>query len=464
MRRLMGMGLMLMFFTACGGSGPAALLQSQGPALQISVERPGVTITQAGQTLQLDPGSATPLYVGDSMQVDAGAAASLRAGNNSELELFRGAKLTVLDLENGEIGEVWHVSQSQGSGRYQLPAGMTGSVDANYVTISTQGGHFALIQEAQSPLEWVINLSSAIPLSLQTDAGVNGLEPGTARWVSPLDGVGPVLSVEPTVVESWIAAPDSGLTPPSIGQILLPAADQILTPEALPELPALGETLSLDGIDLTLMGEPEGPDPVYRFFDCNQDGSLDLRMLNGVVRLDLRRLPAWVSAVDVTLTNQGMVDGAWDAESLTAINPALLILPDSFTVAQRDAYAMLSLHPMGEIYHFVEIRQDNGCLLGISLTPPSANPQPQRPRAAILEPLCTITIARGLNLRTGPGTEFTPPLRTLPSNTQILALGRNFNASWLLVQEIDGGERGWINAYPGQISCTVALEDLRVAQ
>ncbi len=80
-------------------------------------------------------------------------------------------------------------------------------------------------------------------------------------------------------------------------------------------------------------------------------------------------------------------------------------------------------------------------------------------------PGCTVT-ANALNLRSGPGTVYAPPLVALPTGTALVPLA--FSPSgfpdgqWLQVLVQSSGQIGWVSAGPQFVACTVALTALPV--
>ena len=73
------------------------------------------------------------------------------------------------------------------------------------------------------------------------------------------------------------------------------------------------------------------------------------------------------------------------------------------------------------------------------------------------------TVLQDLNLRSGPGTAYRPPIRALPANTIVTPLGFAPQGipggSWAYVQT-GNQEKGWVSAGPQFISCNVELASL----
>ena len=77
-------------------------------------------------------------------------------------------------------------------------------------------------------------------------------------------------------------------------------------------------------------------------------------------------------------------------------------------------------------------------------------------------PSCTVL--QDLNLRLGPGTAYRPPIRALPANSVVTALGFAPQGipggSWAYVEDPATQDRGWVSAGSQYISCNVELSTL----
>ncbi len=70
--------------------------------------------------------------------------------------------------------------------------------------------------------------------------------------------------------------------------------------------------------------------------------------------------------------------------------------------------------------------------------------------------------ADGLNLRSGPGTAYDPPLEALPKNTLSIPLARNGDSTWVRVQMVETGRVGWLNADAKYLTCNLDISTLPV--
>ncbi len=93
--------------------------------------------------------------------------------------------------------------------------------------------------------------------------------------------------------------------------------------------------------------------------------------------------------------------------------------------------------------------------------PLTATVAPPRPVGATATPLaqCVVRADPTLNLRAGPGTNFSV-IGVLRVNTQLRPLTRNLDASWIEVQPLPTGQRGWVAAGAAFITCTFDLTTL----
>lgn len=77
-------------------------------------------------------------------------------------------------------------------------------------------------------------------------------------------------------------------------------------------------------------------------------------------------------------------------------------------------------------------------------------------------PACTIL--QDLNLRTGPGTAYNPPIRALPAQTVLIPTGFNPvgvpGGPWVQVTEATSNQTGWVSAGEQYVSCNIDLTTL----
>ena len=97
---------------------------------------------------------------------------------------------------------------------------------------------------------------------------------------------------------------------------------------------------------------------------------------------------------------------------------------------------------------------------GVAAAPTRA-PSTAAPGAGASAPVCVVRANPNLNVRSGPGTVF-PPLSAVRFNSQLRPLARNLDATWVEVQTLPTGVRGWVAADAQFISCTIDLTTLPV--
>jgi hypothetical protein len=78
------------------------------------------------------------------------------------------------------------------------------------------------------------------------------------------------------------------------------------------------------------------------------------------------------------------------------------------------------------------------------------------------EPTCEIASSY-LNLRAGPGIDYSPPLHTFPRATRFWPTSRNEDGSWIEVIMTGALERGWLRASGNFIDCTIDINTLPVS-
>ncbi len=66
----------------------------------------------------------------------------------------------------------------------------------------------------------------------------------------------------------------------------------------------------------------------------------------------------------------------------------------------------------------------------------------------------------GLNLRSGPGTNYTPPISNLTLNSTVRMVARNADSNWLQIETIPPGKTGWVAAAAQFVDCTAPVTSL----
>ncbi len=140
--------------------------------------------------------------------------------------------------------------------------------------------------------------------------------------------------------------------------------------------------------------------------------------------------------------------------------------------------APLSTTGTYELFVAGQRRSDRGpftltlSLATTSTLAPSATagtPSPTRTPVVVASPTPTsapscIILANPLNLRAGPGTNFSPPIGTMRLNSTVVPLARNQDASWIEVETSPARLRGWISADAQFVRCTVEPASLPLGE
>jgi hypothetical protein len=86
-----------------------------------------------------------------------------------------------------------------------------------------------------------------------------------------------------------------------------------------------------------------------------------------------------------------------------------------------------------------------------------------QPTEAPTSPQCTVA-TNGLKLRSGPGTVYEPPLKSLSQGTLLKPLTRISDNTWIEAQVQDTNEVGWVGADAQFISCNIDISGLSLGQ
>lgn len=103
---------------------------------------------------------------------------------------------------------------------------------------------------------------------------------------------------------------------------------------------------------------------------------------------------------------------------------------------------------------------------GTLATSPTAAASPTATPTATPTPLgmaCTVTAER-LNLRSGPGLEFAPPIGVLPRDTELRAVARDPTGAWIQVQVAETGDAGWTSAVSPFVACSASIAALPLGE
>jgi len=382
---LWGVGLWTL--TACtpnnvalGPNGLNGDAEATRPA-QIEVAREGVFTGQSDEPLPV--AQQVPLEAGQNVSVDDEGRAILHFADLLTVELLQGA---AVELQQLVLEGPANVAVQQNGGT--LIADLTLQPDTEqrltvqtaFATVTAAGGaRFAVVREANSPLEWIVGLQAGQD-ELQVSSGglTQPVVGGQARWVAPDDEPGPPIALT-RGIEAWLSGIRNNAAQPELGEVLLPPANILADTGTLSTLPTPGQPVDFGqgqgSIRLTLDAEGIFGSPGYALEDCNGDDVQDVAIQNGIVMMDFRQLLARVQALDVTVFNRDEPGNGL----LEVLNPAKAVVGRQQVQVGSGALQTLSLRSR-QPYHYARLLVSDACFLGVSLTPPDATGEPGQSR------------------------------------------------------------------------------------
>jgi hypothetical protein len=387
LRRGILLAILLLIFSACvPNNAPLGPEQFDAPAVNLTsrleVVREGVFVMQGDSRQSLSAAEpAAPLESEQGLAVDDNGRAILRFGDRLSLELLNGAELPQIQQSADDQSETVSVAQNGGTLVADLTlspeteSGLT--VQTAFGTVSGTNARFAVVREANSPLEWVLALE--VPdngaLTVTTGGETLPVAGGQARWFSSQGGPSQSVVIEQNA-QIWLENARNGIEQGEIGAALLPPASLSADAGQFNAAPAPGRTVEF-GRDIhgavQLTTDPVGifGRPAYTLEDCNSDGRPDLSIREGLVELDFSQLLARVEALHLNLLNRAEPgDGllqTFDPAGAPAAQQQL-----TATAGQPETLSLRSDQPILS----AKLTLADACLLGLSLTPPGQSPAP----------------------------------------------------------------------------------------
>jgi hypothetical protein len=478
-----GLAYILLGLNACGVT-PSHTSTPERSSMSDTVEaesnRNDVFVVRAGRRETLPSPRQTLLNTGDGVDVNAQGRAILRFADLLTVELLRNGGLVLQELSADEQSAIITVLQNGGTLINDFNPGeeitRRFTIQTEFAVITATGTRFMVVREANAPLEWVIGLDVAEgDLKVSAGGETKPITTGIARWVAPIGPPSAGIPANMANVQSWIEGVRAGEPRREIGEVVWDPADILANTQSVTELPDPGQPFELEGV--VLMLDPQGlfGNPVYSLADCNGDRISDIAIQAGKLQMDFRPVPRRVRALDVTVVNRDRPGSG----SLRALDPGRTEISSQFLRVGPGQGEVLSLRS-DRPYHFAELLLNDGCFLGFSLTPPTLTGENGPPRPAVegLEtgdliptstatpstqiPLCTVvyTGRGGVNLRSGPGTFYEPPLEVLPKDTELIPLARSPDGQWIQVQVRSSRAQGWISANSRFVQCNVPIGEL----
>ncbi len=389
MRRQLGLVALLavtIIVTACQSSTPPSPPESA--TLEAEAMSDGVFLRRDGQRTALIPEEPVALNVGEGVTVEENGRVAVHFSDLLTTELLPTGELSLAELAAGDEATTITLRQNGGIllGNFNADGQRDRelTIQTEFASVTTRHASFLLVREPTTSLEWVVNLGQAEDTLQVTAAGQTRPVAGDeARWIVPDDAPGEILKIEPKRLQAWYNSTKNGKAELTLSEVLLAPANMIATTAALPALPRLGQPFELTrsaqgAVKLTLDATGLFGNPTYALEDCNTDGAADIALHSGKVRFDFRPLLARALALDVTVVNrteagQGALWGA-DAAGTELDRRLVEVAP-----GQSETLSLRSDQP----FHTAELALSNGCLIGFSLTPPSAAGAPTEPRVAV---------------------------------------------------------------------------------
>ncbi len=384
---VLGVCLLIILVACQAGNGPGPSEPGSEPAIEAEANREGVSIVRDEQREVLPVEEQISLKVGESVMVDEGGRAVLNFSDLLTAELFQAGEIVLQEFSVDEQSATITVWQNGGTLLLDFNPDQKQdrrlTIQTDFATITTTGARFVVVQEIDSPLEWIVNLGSAKDeVQVTTAAETQLILGGAARWVAPDNISGQGISVDAKRLQAWLDGTRSGTFQLALGEVLFSPANMILDTDSLPALPKLGQPFELErtgqgAVKLTL--DPIGlfGNPTYALEDCNGDGRRDIAIQRGKIQFDFRSLLARVLALDVTVLNRDQPDYG----ALSALDPAGEEIDRDLLAVGAGESQTLSLRS-DQPYHYAELVMSNGCFMGFSLTPPGSSGEPSQPRAA----------------------------------------------------------------------------------
>lgn len=103
----------------------------------------------------------------------------------------------------------------------------------------------------------------------------------------------------------------------------------------------------------------------------------------------------------------------------------------------------------------------------LALTEPPIPTDPERTTSPIpvsAPPPDAVVVAPALNLRSGPGVEYDPPIASLRNDDKLDIIGRISSNRWIQVIPFDRSISGWVSAWPEYVQVNVDLTSIPVVE
>ncbi len=486
-KRVFVLFLALLMALSLAGCGREPTPDPKQTFVQANAGRSNVSVLSGGGSQPLLPAQSVQLLPGDGVDVDATGQALLRFSDFLTVEVLRDGELVVKELDLSDQSALAVFGASGGALVNDMAPGSAEvkrrvTIETEFALITATGTKFMVAKEANSPLEWIFGLDAGpddLYIRSKSDrdpANRQPVESGVARWVAPIGSPSPGIKYDVANVAKWLAGVEAGSPVPEVGEVLWPQADLRMDTGKMPMSALNGDAFSVEGVTISWQVTTDFGKAVYTRQDCNGDTIDDVVVENGVMEMDFRAMLSRVSGLDVTLM---ALDGGARGTVQTFDPAKQEIARQSFDIPAGSGQIVSTRSD--QPYHYARINLERGCFLGISLppAPPMADgsgptkvdPVPAvdvwPPGSASPANTCEIVYqgADGLNLRTGPGTVYDPPITPLYAGTLLEPFARSDDGRWIQVRVVDSEEmEGWVSGGQAYVRCELAIGDLPVGR
>jgi hypothetical protein len=430
--------LVIGLLTACTPNniplGPNESIQTKPDnTVEIEAAREGIFTIKGGELQPLPLSQRVTLDPSQEVRVDEKGRAFLHFGEFATIEMLQTSQIQIQQFSIKD--QVAEINLFQNGGVIIVELTQAKEIEPRltlqtaYATINAANTRFAVIHEANNPLEWIVGLAAEDDdLQVTANGVTKAIVGGQARWVAPLGEPGPVISASQNA-EVWLNGARNNSPQLELGEVLLAPANLLVDTGAMTRLPSPGEPFEIrrDVQGSTkLRLDPQGifGSPIYTLEDCNGDGLQDIAVQNGVLSLDFREMLGRVHAVDVTILNRDKPGNG----SLQGFDPAGVEIGRQQLEVEPGLIQTLSLRAE-QRYYEAKLVLGNGCFLGFSLTPPGQTATETiqvRPITENLQSNVVVNVLATPSERPSENGQFQAP----------------FSSETLLIQ-IDGAQTDW---------------------
>lgn len=343
--------------------------------------RDDVTTRINGANQRLPSPNTADLDQEDGVSVDDAGRAILNFSDIFLVEVMREGDLQVREFSLTGNSAVIDIFQSGGTffNELETELDVALTVEGDFAVVTATGTRFMIVREMATELEWVVAMNAGDgDLTVTADGVEKPLTTGNARWIAPIGEPSPAFGANMPNVNGWLEAVRNGQggSVEEIGELIWQHGDDSFDTSAVPVPLPVGQFFALNNVQILLVEER---DRRYALDDCNGDGLDDIVLANGLMLLDLRQVLSRVRSLDATIANFGRPQST----SFAGYSPAGF--EDRVGEIQRSsagdgAIEVLSLRSEEEPYHFASLEMEEGCFLGLSLTPPDLNGDPGEAR------------------------------------------------------------------------------------